>query len=166
VARQLNEAIGGARALLKASLTDSRLDLELPLARHSFSSVGALSFRIGDLSNPKPAQAAGTEVDLTSFAALTTQVDAPAMSEMINTAITNGPVSLPDALEMLSCEGQGAYLGHVIVLWSWALKQPDTARASESVTVRFQSLDGHDREMEVPHLMFTEPISSLLGAAP
>jgi hypothetical protein len=32
--------------------------------------------------------------------------------------------------------------------------------------VRFQSLDGRDREMEVPHLMFTEPISSLLGAAP
>ena len=59
-----------------------------------------------------------------------------------------------------------AYLGHVIVLWSWALKQPDTGRrASESVTVRFQSLDGRDREMEVPHLMFTEPISSLLGAA-
>jgi hypothetical protein len=52
-------------------------------------------------------------------------------------------------------------------LWSWALKQPvktDTA-ALESVTVRFQSLDGRDREMEVPHLMFTEPISSLLGAA-
>ena len=75
VARQLNEAIGAARALLKASLTDSRLDLELPLARHAISSVGALSFRIGDLSNPKPAQAAEGEVDLASFAGLTTQVD-------------------------------------------------------------------------------------------
>jgi uncharacterized membrane protein len=171
VARQLNEAIGGARALLKASLTDSRLDLELPLARHSFSSVGALSFRIGDLSNPKPAQAAGGEVDLTSFAALTTQVDAPAMSEMINSAIHSGTqLSLPDAVEMLASEGQGAYLGHVIVLWAWALKQPsrhdNAAHASESVTVRFQSLDGRDREMEVPYLMFTEPISTLLGAAP
>ena len=70
---------------------------------------------------------------------------------------------------MLSADGQGAYLGHVIVLWSWALKQPvqdDPARPSESVTVRFQSLDGRDREMEVPRLMFTEPISTLLGAAP
>lgn len=55
VARQLNDAIGAARNLLKASLTDSRLDLELPLARHTISSVGALSFRIGELSNPKPA---------------------------------------------------------------------------------------------------------------
>ena len=55
VARQLNEAIGAARTLLKSSLTDSRLDLELPLARHAISSVGALSFRIGDLSNPRPA---------------------------------------------------------------------------------------------------------------
>ena len=75
------------------------------------------------------------------------------------------------------CDGQEAvdmldtaYLGHVIVLWSWALKQTvhpeDSVRATESVTVRFQSLDGRDREMEVPHLMFTEPISSLPGAAP
>ena len=87
VARQLNEAIGAARALLKASLTDSRLDLEVPLARHAISSVGALSFKIGDLSNPKPAQTADGEVDLSSFAALTTQVDAPAMSEMLNTAV-------------------------------------------------------------------------------
>ena len=161
VARQLNEAIGAARALLKESLTDSRLDLELPLARHAFSSVGALSFRIGDLSNPKPAQAAGTEVDLSSFAALTTQVDAPAMSDMINTAIVDGPLALPDAVGMLD----SAYLGHVIVLWSWALKQPaQPAQAPRPVTVRFQSLDGRDREMEVPYLMFTEPISSLLGA--
>ncbi|MET0452135.1 MAG: DUF3375 domain-containing protein [Mycobacterium sp.] len=170
VARQLNEAIGAARALLKSSLTDSRLELELPLARHAFTSVGALSFRIGELSNPKPAQAAGGEVDLSSFAALSTQVDAPAMSEMINSAIADGPLSLPDAVEMLSSDGQGTYLGHVIVLWSWALKQTvhpnHQARSSESVTVRFQSLDGRDREMEVPRLMFTEPVSSVVGAAP
>ncbi|MEU0494535.1 DUF3375 domain-containing protein [Mycobacterium sp. NPDC006124] len=165
VARQLNEAIGAARTLLKSSLTDSRLDLELPLARHAISSVGALSFRIGDLSNPRPARPAEGEVDLSSFAALTTQVDAPAMSELINTALAEGPLSLSDAVDML----ESAYLGHVIVLWSWALKQPvptsPHARTTASTTVRFQSLDGRDREMEVPHLMFTEPVSSLLGAA-
>lgn len=161
VARQLNEAIGAARNLLKASLTDSRLDIELPLARHGFSSIGALSFRIGDLSNPKPAQAAEGEVDLTSFAALTTQVDAPAMSEMINSAISSGvELSLPDAVAMLDA----AYLGHVIVLWSWALKQPEAERVSGSATVRFQSVDGRDREMEVPQLLFTEPVSSVQGA--
>jgi hypothetical protein len=165
VARQLNEAIGAARTLLKASLTDSRIDLELPLARHAISSVGALSFRIGELSNPKPAHTAGTDLDLTSFAALTTQVDAPAMSDMINGALSRGPLSLPNAVELLD----SAYLGHVIVLWSWALKQPvhpeNQAGTTGSVTVRFQSLDGRDREMEVPHLMFTEPISTLVGAA-
>ena len=169
VARQLSEAIGTARALLKVSLTDSRLPLELPLARHSFTSVGALSFRIGDLSTPKPAQAAGGEVDLSTFSALTTQVDAPAMSDMVNRAVVEGPLSLPDAVAMLAADGQDAYLGHVIVLWSWALKQPahpDSGdHAPESATVRFQSLDGRDREMEVPNLMFTEPISSLQGAA-
>jgi len=161
VARQLNEAIGAARALLKTSLIDSRLDLDVPLARHAISSVGALSFKIGDLSNPKPAKPADGELDLTSFAALTTQVDAPAMSDMLNDAIGNGPVSLPQAVAMLDT----AYLGHVIVLWSWALKQPDADEAAESTTVRFRSLDGRDREIAVPRLTFTEPITTLAGAA-
>lgn len=161
VARQLNSAIGAARALLKESLTDSRMDIELPLARHTISSIGALSFRISDLSAPKPAQPAQSTVDLASFAALSTQVDAPGMSEMINTAVARGPLSLPDAVSMLD----SAYLGHVIVLWSWALKQPRAEAVEESATVRFQSLDGRDREIEVPLLMFTEPISTLQGAA-
>ncbi|KRE25561.1 hypothetical protein ASG82_18650 [Mycobacterium sp. Soil538] len=152
VARQLNEAIGAARTLLKTSLTDSRLDLELPLARHAISSVGALSFKIGDLSNPKPAKPAGGEVDLASFAALTTQVDAAAMAEMINTAL---PLSLSQAVAKLD----NAYLGHVIVLWSWALKQPNDDTGT-STTVRFRSLDGRDREIAVPELSFTEPITA------
>ncbi len=152
VARQLNEALGAARALLKSSFTDSRLDLELPLARHAISSVGALSFKIGDLSSPKPAVAAEGDVDLASFAALTTQVDAPAMTDMLNAAL---PVSLPQAVAMLD----NAYLGHVIVLWSWALKQPDADGVNASTSVRFRSLDGRDREIDVPHLMFTEPIT-------
>ena len=160
VARQLNEAIGAARALLKSSFTDSRLDIDVPLARHAISSVGALSFKIGDLSNPKPAKPGDAEVDLTSFAALTTQVDAPAMSDMLNHALTSGPVSLPDAVAMLDT----AYLGHVIVLWSWALNQPNS-EAAESTTVRFRSLDGRDREIAVPRLTFTEPITTLAGAA-
>lgn len=153
VARQLNEAIGAARALLKVSLTDSRLDLDVPLARHTISSIGALSFRINDLSAPKPAAVADGDVDLSTFASLTTQVDAPAMSAMINTALRNAPLSLPEAVSLLDT----AYLGHVIVLWSWALKQPGQAD-TEPVRVRFHSLDGRDREMEVPRLMFTEPI--------
>lgn len=157
VARQLNEAIGAARALLKTSLTDSRLGIDVPLARHAISSVGALTFKIGDLSAPKPAKPAGGEVDLASFAALTTQVDAPAMSDMLNAAL---PVSLSRAVGMLD----NAYLGHVIVLWSWALKQPNDGRAA-STTVRFRSLDGRDREIAVPDLMFTEPITTLAGVS-
>ena len=161
VARQLNEALGAARALLKTSLTDSRLDLDVPLARHAISSVGALSFKIGDLSAPKPARPADGQVDLASFAALTTQVDAPAMSQMLNAALHDGPVSLPDAVSLL----ESAYLGHVIVLWSWALKQPAAESVRESATVRFRSLDGRDREIAVPKLMFTEPITALVGAS-
>jgi hypothetical protein len=151
VARQLNEAIGAARALLKTSLTDSRLGIDVPLARHAITSVGALTFKIGDLSAPKPAKPAEGELDLTSFAALTTQVDAPAMSDMLNDAL---PVSLAQAVGML----ENAYLGHVIVLWSWALKQPNDQPAP-STSVRFRSLDGRDREIAVPDLLFTEPIN-------
>src|SRR4051812_40860351 len=135
VARQLNDAIAAARALLKSSFTDSRLDIDVPLARHAISSVGALGFRIGDLANPNPAKPGDTEVALTSFAALPPQVDAPAMSDMLNHALTTGPVSLPDAVAMLDT----AYLGHVIVLWSWALTQPKADAATESTTVRFRS---------------------------
>ncbi|WP_299560480.1 DUF3375 domain-containing protein [uncultured Mycolicibacterium sp.] len=163
IARQLNEAIAAARALLRTSLTDSRLDIDVPLARHTITSVGALSFKIGDLSAPKPARPATGEVDLTSFAALTTQVDAPAMVEQLNAAIAAGPVSLPEAVALVDRNGQGAYLGHVIVLWSWATKQPDAGTAGESVPVRFRSLDGRDLAIEVPALVFTEPIS-LAGA--
>lgn len=88
------------------------------------------------------------------------------MSDMINTALETGPLSLPDAVDRLD----SAYLGHVIVLWSWALKQPHAlvqpnhGEVRESHTVRFRSLDGRDREMEVPHLMFTEPVSNAAGA--
>ena len=157
VARQLNEAIGAARTLLKSSLTDSRLDIEVPLARHAISSIGALSFKIGDLSAPKPAEAAQGDVDLSTFAALTTQVDAPAMSEMLNAAVARRPVSLAEAVSLLD----SAYLGHVIVLWSWALKQPagPGVAGDDTMSVRFRSLDGRDREIEVPYLMFTEPVA-------
>lgn len=157
VARQLNEAIGAARTLLKSSLTDSRLDIEVPLARHAISSIGALSFKIGDLSAPKPAEAAQGDVDLSTFAALTTQVDAPAMSEMLNAAVARRPVSLAEAVSLLD----SAYLGHVIVLWSWALKQPggQGGPSDDTMSVRFRSLDGRDREIEVPYLMFTEPVA-------
>jgi hypothetical protein len=69
---------------------------------------------------------------------------------------------LPQAVAMLDT----AYLGHVIVLWSWALKQPyEATETGDSVTVRFRSLDGRDREIEVPRLMFTEPITTLAGAS-
>jgi len=81
------------------------------------------------------------------------------MSGMLNHAITTGPVSLPDAVAMLDT----AYLGHVIVLWSWALMQPNPDD-TESATVRFRSLDGRDREIAVPRLTFTEPITTLAGA--
>jgi uncharacterized protein DUF3375 len=70
-------------------------------------------------------------------------------------------VALPDAVAMLDT----AYLGHVIVLWSWALTQPQADGATESTTVRFRSLDGRDREIAVPRLAFTEPITTLAGAS-
>ena len=83
------------------------------------------------------------------------------IATLLNHALADGPVSLSDAVAMLDT----AYLGHVIVLWTWALKQPDSDGAAESVTVRFRSLDGRDREIAVPHLTFTEPITSLAGAS-
>lgn len=42
-----------------------------------------------------------------------------------------------------------AYLGHIIVLRSWVLKQP-LPNTAEEAAVRLRSLDGRDREMAVP----------------
>ena len=79
------------------------------------------------------------------------------MSEMLNAAVARRPVSLAEAVSLLD----SAYLGHVIVLWSWALKQPggQGGPSDDTMSVRFRSLDGRDREIEVPYLMFTEPVA-------
>src|SRR3954470_9049924 len=53
-ARQLNASIGAARALLKSSFTDSRLDIDVPLARHAISSVGALASASATCPTPSP----------------------------------------------------------------------------------------------------------------
>ena len=76
-----------------------------------------------------------TEVDLTSFAALTTQVDAPAMSDMLNHAITTGPVSLPDGSALAADASAGAFVYRVTdkgeQIWNeqangWQTSPPET----------------------------------------
>lgn len=153
VTRQLNDALASAHELLSVSLVDSRVGLEIPLARPDVSSIGAVAFKIRDAVPPTPAEPSAGEVNLSAFAALAAQVDAAELADLVNGAVESGPLPLPEAIGML----ESAYLGHVIVLWSWALKQPN-ADSPESVRVRFQSLEGADREIEVPRLVFTEPI--------
>ena len=97
-------------------------------------------------------------------------------------------MSLSEAIDPLD----EPYLAHVIVLWSWALRQPrNTLRQPREIQrqprntqrqpgdtrsvdafantagdggassfVRFRSLEGEDRAIEVPVLMFSEPIPS------
>lgn len=153
VTRQLNDALASAHELLNVSLVDSRVGMEVPLARADFNSIGAVAFKIRDSIPPTPAESSEGEVNLSAFAALAQQVDAAELAELVNSALTAAPLSLPDAIGLL----ESAYLGHVIVLWSWALRQPH-ADGAESVRVRFQSVEGTDREIEVPRLVFTEPI--------
>lgn len=153
VTRQLNDALASAHELLKVSLADSRVGLEVPLARADFNSIGAVAFKIRDAVPPTPAEPSDGEVNLSAFAALAAQVDATELADLVNAAVERGPLPLPAAIGMLD----SAYLGHVIVLWSWALKQPHDD-GIETVRVRFQSLEGADREIEVPALVFTEPI--------
>ncbi|MGV0744000.1 DUF3375 domain-containing protein [Mycolicibacterium sp. XJ870] len=160
VTRQLNDALASAHDLLNVSLVDSRLGMEVPLARADLNSIGAVAFKIRDAVPPTPAQSSDGEVNLSAFAALATQVDAAELAELINDAVESGPLPLPEAIGMLD----SAYLGHIIVLWSWALKQPlkqPSVDGAESVRVRFQSLEGADREIEVPRLVFTEPIPTV-----
>ena len=56
VARQLGEALRAAHELLKISLVDSRLDVDVPLARHAMTSIGTVGFKIRDSRPPRPAE--------------------------------------------------------------------------------------------------------------
>lgn len=157
-ARQINDALAAGHALLKVSTADSPIDAELPVGRSAASSIGALSFTIKDTAAPVLAhEASAGPLDLTSFSALATQVDMASLAETVNTAIARGPVSLPDMISHI----EAPYLGDVIVLWSLALKQ-DPATDHELTRVSFRSLDGQDRVMEVPALMFREPVLATL----
>ncbi|AGM28084.1 putative alanine and proline rich protein [Mycobacteroides abscessus subsp. massiliense] len=157
-ARQLNDALAAGHALLKMSTADSPIDAELPIGRSAAAAIGALSFTIKDTAPPVLAQDAPSgPLDLSGFSALATQVDMAALADTVNSAIAGGPVSLPDMISHV----EAPYLGDVIVLWSLALKQDNTADR-ESVKVKFRSLDGQDRVMEVPQLMFREPVLATL----
>ena len=162
VARQLNEAIGAARALLKSSLH------RLPPRHRGPAGPPRHQFRWRtELQDRRPVQPEARRArrraisTSASFAALTTQVDAPAMSDMLNAAPSpTGPVSLPDAVDMLahrptsatsSCCGRGR---------SSSRQQTKPTPTPAAPTVRFRSLDGRDREIAVPRLMFTEPITT------
>ncbi|SIK85584.1 Protein of uncharacterised function (DUF3375) [Mycobacteroides abscessus subsp. abscessus] len=140
------------------STADSPIDAELPMGRSAAAAIGALSFTIKDTAPPVLAQDAPSgPLDLSGFSALATQVDMAALADTVNSAIAGGPVSLPDMISHV----EAPYLGDVIVLWSLALKQDNTADR-ESVKVKFRSLDGQDRVMEVPQLMFREPVLATL----
>ncbi len=156
IARQLNDALSTANALLKTSLADRRIGYELPVATPTVTSVGRLAFEIRDPAPPEKALPADVTTNLESFASLAGQVDTVELTEVVNTAVLAGPVALGDVLAQV----EEPYLAHVIVLWAWALKQPGDAPA-ETVTVRFRSLGGQDRQIEVPALTFTEPIPTV-----
>jgi hypothetical protein len=159
VARQLSEALRAAHELLKVSMVDSRLDVDVPLARHAMTSIGTVGFKIRDPRPPRPAESSEGAVNLSAFSALAAQVDVGALAELVNSEVAKGPVSLPDAVRMV----KSPYLGDVIVLWAWALKQPTADGVDDAVPVRFRSIDGRDRRVEVPLLMFSEPVPAAGG---
>ncbi|MEP9394719.1 DUF3375 domain-containing protein [Gordonia sp. VNQ95] len=159
IARQLNDALSTANELLSTSLSDRRLGYELPLATTSLTSIGRLAFEIRNPEPPIPALIADGQADLDSFVSLAGQVDTVELTERVNDALHTGPVTLAEAIDSLD----EPYLAHVIVLWSWALRQPGASASSPSAStptsvLRFRSLDGDDRFIEVPSLTFTEPI--------
>lgn len=157
MARQLNDALATANELLSASPADRRLGYELPLAAPTLTSVGRLAFEIRNPAPPPPALVADGPADLDSFASLAGQVDTVELTEHVNAAVASGPVPLRSVIDSLD----EPYLAHVIVLWSWALRQSErTTPDAEPTTsvIRFRSLDGEDRFIELPSLTFTEPI--------
>ena len=154
LARQINEAIAGAQSLLGASIVDSATGVEFPMGTRATTSVGQIAFAIQDPTPPQPAREPAAPADLSGFGALAAQVDMAALTEMVNAAVAVGPVSLPEVIGMVDTP----FLGDVMVLWSMACKQ-DTDSASKSTrSVRFRSIAGGDCVMDIPELVFHEPL--------
>ena len=76
-----------------------------------------------------------------------------ALTELVNTVVAVGPVSLPQVVGMVGTP----FLGDVMVLWSMASKQ-DSAQQRATRPVRFRSIAGGECVMEVPELYFHEPL--------
>ncbi|ORW08036.1 MULTISPECIES: DUF3375 family protein [Mycolicibacter] len=157
LSRQINDALAAGHSLLRAAVADSPTAAELPFSPPAAASIGAVSFSIQDPSPPKPAAAAPPPEDLAGFGGLITQVDVPALTQIVNAAVAAGPISLPEVVGMVDAP----YLGDVVVLWALALRQDSTAAATARPRpVRFQSVDGDDLVIEVPDLVFTQHISA------
>ena len=159
LARQINETLLSGHTLLRESVVDSPIQAELPMGRSAVSTVGALSFTIKDPSPPPAAQEISPVLDLSGFTGLAAQVDMPALTALVNTAVAVGPVSLPEMIAMVDTP----YLGDVVVLWALALKQDPAgpAHQGEGHQVLFRSLDGTDHVLPVPPLIFREPVPTM-----
>jgi hypothetical protein len=159
LARQLNDAIDAANALLRVSLADSPIGSTIPLAKPAITSVGALNFKIQDPTPPEPAESAEAVLDEWALAELASQVDAPHLAGLVNSAVQSwGTVPLRHVVSMLD----EPHLGDIVVLWSWASTQSsDTAntdREQEPTLVQFRSKDSTDRIVRIPALTFTQPV--------
>jgi hypothetical protein len=153
LARQINEAIASAQSLLEESIVDSPTKVDFPIGALAATSVEQLAFTIQDPTPPQAAREAAPPADLSGFSALAAQVDVAALTELVNTALAVGPVSLPQVVGMVGTP----FLGDVMVLWSMASKQ-DNVQQRATRPVRFRSLAGGECVMEVPELYFHEPL--------
>ncbi|AMU23404.1 DUF3375 family protein [Mycobacteroides abscessus] len=151
LARQINEAIARAQSLLEESIVDSPTKVDFPIGALAATSIDQLAFNIQDPTPPQPAREAAPPADLSGFGALAAQVDMVALTELVNTAVAVGPVSLPAVVGMV----ETPFLGDVMVLWSMASKQ-DSAQKRATRPVRFRSIAGGECVMEVPELYFHE----------
>ncbi len=155
-ARQLTDAIEAANSLLRVSMADSQINDTIPLARSGLTSVGAVQFKVDDDAAPAAAVAATTELDERSLAALSSQVDAPALAGLVNTALAGDRrVTLPQVIAMLD----EPHLGDIVMLWSWARGQgdPDGSAGEDGETIPFRS-GLAERAVRIPRLVFNQPI--------
>ncbi len=155
LARQINDAIALSQSLLAESTVDSPTKVDFPLGAVEITSAGKLAFAIQDPTPPQAAREAAAPADLSGFTALAAQVDIAALTSLVNSAVSVGPVSLPEVVGMV----ETPFLGDVMVLWSLASKQNDDASQKPTRSVRFRSIAGGDCEMEIPELLFHEPLA-------
>ncbi len=155
--RQLNEAFAAGQELLKLSSADSLTKITVPFATVTVTSIERYIISCAEEIPAKPADDSEPLMDLDDVPGFGTQVDVPALIELVNDAVAMGPVSLQEVVGMV----ENPFFGDISTLLHFALQQNDVAGDYPRRPVNYYRYPTGERCVaELPELFFTKKLSN------